>query len=498
MKRNTYIYSALCLICLLICTFSCTDELGINYVNQTEVKGFALDEAKEFFQNEAGTQTTRSQYSENQKGIYPGDFIPKWETATGSSKNGLACYDIPINADNSFKAVYTEDKYGKLTAQKVNVYQKLVIVKDTKSERMSQYVLTLIPSKAYDNQYGRQVCNKFINCSDKGGFTGIAMYSTVYSNVTIRVNTYKDGIKTQGVSFLNISNAEDWTNKYALVNKILSSVSLQKNKIMTRGEDDFIWDGGYLDEVIITPPSNVGADGMTNEEWLESSRPNNGYVDPDPDPEPQQPETDYPTPDVPDNPFGTVTAPEVVGDIASQTNMDINQINKLGDALNNIKTDHFGLKVFNDLVNGGIKLPFMMQYGSDKIAYFSKEDNSIYFSRTNDIDSDHLFEELIHAAQYNLYYGEDMTNDARNFEFEAKVLQDMDCIQFKDGGCGYLGLVGMDDNKPYCDLYEKLIQCSVWDKQTQELYNSLGQIWDQYKGNFDSSISPNLIINYLK
>lgn len=170
----------------------------------------------------------------------------------------------------------------------------------------------------------------------------------------------------------------------------------------------------------------------------------------------------------------------------------------MGDALNNIKTDHFGLKVFNDLVNGGIKLPFMMQYGSDKIAYFSKEDNSIYFSRTNDIDSDHLFEELIHAAQYNLYYGEDMTNDARNFEFEAKVLQDMDCIQTGGGSCGYKGEIGMLENQSYCALYEDLIQCTIWDDRTQELYNSLGQMWNQYPGSFNSSLSPSLIINYLK
>ena len=85
----------------------------------------------------------------------------------------------------------------------MSVYQNLIIVKDVKSDRMSQYILTLIPSKAYDARYGSSVCDRFIIRSDKGGFSGVAVCSCVYSACTARVDTYKDGVKREGVFLLD-------------------------------------------------------------------------------------------------------------------------------------------------------------------------------------------------------------------------------------------------------------------------------------------------------
>ena len=71
------------------------------------------------------------------------------------------------------------------------MYQKLVIVKDVKENNVGQYILTLIPAKEYDAVHNSQVCNDFINCVDKGTFTGIAIYSMVHSSMIARINTYK-------------------------------------------------------------------------------------------------------------------------------------------------------------------------------------------------------------------------------------------------------------------------------------------------------------------
>ena len=58
-------------------------------------------------------------------------------------------------------------------------------------------------SKAYDARYGSSVCDRFIIRSDKGGFSGVAVCSCVYSACTARVDTYKDGVKREGVFLLD-------------------------------------------------------------------------------------------------------------------------------------------------------------------------------------------------------------------------------------------------------------------------------------------------------
>lgn len=218
--------------------------------------------------------------------VSPGDFVPNWDAAVGSVNNGLACYDIPITPTYHFKAIYVDERSGKPSAGKVNVYQKLVIVKDVKSNRMDQYILTLIPSQLYDSRNGVQTCNNFINCADKGGFTGVALYSCVYSQVTARISTYKNGVKTGGVFLLNASGKTNLSNKYEQARALASAVYIQKKKmVLTRGEDDYdyTYDGGWFDDIIIEPEPDYSEWGENdNEDWLNSSSPDTTPIDPEP------------------------------------------------------------------------------------------------------------------------------------------------------------------------------------------------------------------------
>ena len=218
--------------------------------------------------------------------VSPGDFVPNWDAAVGSVNNGLACYDIPITPTYHFKAIYVDERSGKPSAGKVNVYQKLVIVKDVKSNRMDQYILTLIPSQLYDSRNGSQTCNNFINCADKGGFTGVALYSCVYSQVTARISTYKNGVKTGGVFLLNASGKTNLSDKYEQARTLASTVYIQKKKmVLTRGEDDYdyTYDGGWFDDIIIEPEPDYSEWGENdNEDWLNSSSPDTTPIDPEP------------------------------------------------------------------------------------------------------------------------------------------------------------------------------------------------------------------------
>ncbi len=288
MKKIAYIYTVLCAIVMVITVVNCKDEDLLESRLQTDMKDFSLEEAKNFFQTQARDNLMLSRSLDNKKNetVSPGDFVPNWDAAVGSVNNGLACYDIPITPTYHFKAIYVDERNGKPSAGKVNVYQKLVIVKDVKSNRMDQYILTLIPSQLYDSRNGSQTCNNFINCADKGGFTGVALYSCVYSQVTARISTYKNGVKTGGVFLLNASRKTNLSDKYEQARALASAVYIQKKKmVLTRGEDDYdyTYDGGWFDDIIIEPEPDYSEWGENdNEDWLNSSSPDTTPIDPEP------------------------------------------------------------------------------------------------------------------------------------------------------------------------------------------------------------------------
>ena len=165
---------------------------------------------------------------------------------------------------------------------------------------MSQYILTLIPSKAYDARYGSSVCDRFITRSDKGGFSGVAVYSCVYSAYTARVDTYKDGVKREGVFLLDGTDRDVSDAKADYARSLVSSLQiLRGRRPLSRGEYDGdyyvdytyddtydeIYDGGWFDEIVVTPDpiwDGVGADGLTNDEWMSSTTPDS-TVDPSPE-----------------------------------------------------------------------------------------------------------------------------------------------------------------------------------------------------------------------
>lgn len=288
MKKIAYIYTVLCAIVMVITVVNCKDEVLLESRLQTDMKDFSLEEAKNFFQTQARDNLMLSRSLDNKKNetVSPGDFVPNWDAAVGSVNNGLACYDIPITPTYHFKAIYVDERSGKPSAGKVNVYQKLVIVKDVKSNRMDQYILTLIPSQLYDSRNGSQTCNNFINCADKGGFTGVALYSCVYSQVTARISTFKNGVKTGGVFLLNASRKTNLSDKYEQARALASAVYIQKKKmVLTRGEDDYdyTYDGGWFDDIIIEPEPDYSEWGENdNEDWLNSSSPDTTPIDPEP------------------------------------------------------------------------------------------------------------------------------------------------------------------------------------------------------------------------
>ncbi|WP_294616108.1 hypothetical protein [uncultured Bacteroides sp.] len=243
MKKIVYFCIVLCLSFLTASFWNCTDSELVKGSPQVPHKDFSLEEAKEFFEKQylKNVPVTRALNKGKKKRLVtPGDFVPQWEKATASARAGLACYDIPIENDVHYKALYSIYHNGKAKAYSVNVYQKLVIVKNQSTGNMGTYILNLIPTAEYDKKYLKQVGNRFVNCADKGGFSGIAFYTIPNLDRILRVNYYENGVKKKGVFLLG--KREQMEEKMKVACQILHGVVVKgKKKIATRGygEDDW-------------------------------------------------------------------------------------------------------------------------------------------------------------------------------------------------------------------------------------------------------------------
>ena len=251
MKKRIYFYITVFLSLTALFLWNCTDTIGFNlYGEQKAHEDFTIEEAKAFFEKQYSRNMpiSRSIEEKGNKRLTPGEFVPLWDKAVPSAKGRLECYDIPIKNDIHYKAIYSTYENGKARAYAVNVYQKLVVVKNKNNGNMGTYILNLIPDAKYDKKYLKKVGDRFINCADKGGFSGIAFYTMPNLNMILRVNYYKNGVKKRGV-FLS-GKKEELEEKMRIAYSIIGSVLVKgKKKVSTRsyGEDGW-WDDGWWED----------------------------------------------------------------------------------------------------------------------------------------------------------------------------------------------------------------------------------------------------------
>ena len=513
MRKKTYLCMA-CLAAVLFCTVQCTDEDFMTPPRQAEVEGFTLEEAKTLFREEAAkySATSRSLEDDSRVTLSPGDFVPEWEKATAAVQNGLACYNVPITGTTyRFKALAVEQRGNLMQASQVNVYQKLVIVKNLQTGNKSQYILTLIPDPSYAARHASGIAESFVNCGGKDGYSGLAVYTCVYTQIAAHVSRYKDGKRIQKIFLLDVHlKRGELRNAYELARSMTASVSILRGKAATTRFEDWGWDidGGEIPEIEIRPDDNY--DEPDWDSWLDETRPDDNYEGPEPEgPTEDTAEDQYTGGD--DNNNDNVQQPildQNLKNILNWTNMNQTQVDKLESAVNILKNTSIGSHIYQLLINVEAKMDFLINPMQQRDTFFNKGNNSINFKSEANITLHAVREELIHAVQYNAFYGESMSSKNSNYDFEAKVIADINTN--KDGVPGLgAGTVDLVDNIEYCAMYESFINDfaydnAVWDSEKIEIYNQLGSIWtmeqddDIYDGTFDANISPKLLIELLK
>lgn len=245
MKKRTYIYAVLCLLVIVFVTINCTDEELIKSTPKVDMKGFTLEEAKAFFEMKITEKETRTRAGKKMSNtsLSPEDFTPKWNNAVGSSQNNLACYDMTIQTNTRYQVMSYDFKDGTARVSVVLASQKLVIVKDAETGALGQYILTLIPSKDFYVKHKNNICDLFINCSDKACFSGAAIYTDPLNGRIIRADRYVDGLKIQGVFMPG--DMETLGQRVKVLRSVLEGMTFRRMAVATTRFGEFDYGDSY-------------------------------------------------------------------------------------------------------------------------------------------------------------------------------------------------------------------------------------------------------------
>ena len=204
---------------------------------------FSIDDAREFFETDYSAFRTKGQDNALPSRFSPGDYTPMWEDAEYSVSGSCAAYDVAVLPERSLVAIRSEFGMNGARAERLRVYQKLVVMKNTASGVMGSYILSLIPDVGSDD---RRIPQRFLSRgADKGGFSGIAVYTSSSSGSLHSVQQFKDGVKVRGVNLDNDKGSRLVRCRKAM--SILSGIVILSKKSVTTKAGEDMWDDWYDD-----------------------------------------------------------------------------------------------------------------------------------------------------------------------------------------------------------------------------------------------------------
>ena len=166
---------------------------------ETSLRGITVEEAKAFFEEQL-MQSGNTLNNAQTRG-FATNFTPQWDRARISSgRDSMIAVDVPIVAEFAFMAsrADTTEETGRFDAL---MLQKLIVVKDLRTNRLGSYVATIIPDKNYIKSRKNTNSMDFLNYGDYGNFSGRVIYTLPLSTVPLRINRFEGGSLTDSVSF---------------------------------------------------------------------------------------------------------------------------------------------------------------------------------------------------------------------------------------------------------------------------------------------------------
>lgn len=227
-NKNIY-YSSLFLFLGLFLYISCVDDV-IVHPDTSEQSYLSVREAKSFFESNYTSSYSRNASTPNDSGrLSPGNFTPLWEKSFVGSNNHVGSVEVPISPEYRYKAIRCDFKNGKPHAYIVDVSQKLIVMKGRHTEEMTQYLLTLIPDKDYYRSHKGNISNNFHHTGEKNGYSGLAVYTHVFTSKIMAVGKYHDGILVSNV-FLP-SGKKTAESRISVAKALLDGIRIPKFKL---------------------------------------------------------------------------------------------------------------------------------------------------------------------------------------------------------------------------------------------------------------------------
>lgn len=154
--------------------------------------------------------------------------------------------------------------------------------------------------------------------------------------------------------------------------------------------------------------------------------------------------------------------------------------------------------LYNYMCSKKVQVTFIYDPNISTDALYDTSTKTIKIKNPSSLRIDELGEEMIHAAQHQIFYGNNMVANIKNYEFEAKVYFDLSAI-FDGGAIDYRPTV-TDSRPEFSDSYEQWINRITINGRFTDVvgFNSFCQIWQGYSGTANSSFSPSLLLYFFR
>lgn len=174
------------------------------------------------------------------------DFSPCWNQSISSNCKDISSIDVPILPQYKYKVVRSIITNGMARAYAVNITQKLVISKNTKSDKILQYHMALIPDNSYYKKNKGDIGTHFISHGDKNEYSGLVIYSLPRIKMPVKIERYVSGEKIFSMLIPSKTSEETRLKKRIFKNLVKDMKFAVSRTTQTRfGEyDDGDWEEG--------------------------------------------------------------------------------------------------------------------------------------------------------------------------------------------------------------------------------------------------------------
>ena len=254
LKQRALLIAAAIISIILVCCTKTDMDIPLQPADSTEDAGrLTIVQSKLFFENLTAKRNAVTKAADDYSNrLAIGDFTPNWDNAIASNDGIIGSVDVPIESQMKYVALrqYREDNTTFIS--RTPLYQKLIFVKNDTLNSIFPYLLSIIPDKDFDdNHQGEDIAGNFINLGDKGGFSGLAIYTTPYTGYLIRASRFDNGNYTDGAFVLDPRHP--FEENALKAESFLKDVKIMRIVcIATKGYEDVVVDGGQLDEVVVT------------------------------------------------------------------------------------------------------------------------------------------------------------------------------------------------------------------------------------------------------